>query len=90
MLDIERKPFPRGFGHSPALFAEVGDLLLEVFTDDGVPTWEVFEKTGEGGKLSPRALPTPSRQPERRRVSKGSSIERTIKGMELLANRTGR
>lgn len=75
MLDIEWKPLPRGLWTPPAPFAEAGDLLLKVFTDDGVPTWKVFKKTGKGanGRLSPRALPTPSRQPERRRFSKGAA-----------------
>ena len=34
----------------PAVFAEVGNLLLQAFTDDGVPTWEISKKTGERGE----------------------------------------
>jgi hypothetical protein len=33
---------------SPAVFVEAGNLLLEAFTDDGAPTWEISsKKTGE-------------------------------------------
>jgi hypothetical protein len=32
------------------LFAEVGGLLLQAFTDDGVPTWEISKKTEERGE----------------------------------------
>jgi hypothetical protein len=28
----------------------VGNLLLQAFTDDGVPTWEISKKTGEWGE----------------------------------------
>jgi hypothetical protein len=34
---------------TPAVFAEVGNLFLQAFTDDGVPTWEISKKTGERG-----------------------------------------
>jgi hypothetical protein len=36
-------------GAAPAVFAEVGHLLLQAFTDGGVPTWEIYRKTGEQG-----------------------------------------
>jgi hypothetical protein len=72
MADIEWKPLPTGLWTPPAVFAEVGNLLLQTITDDGVPTWEISKKRGNGanGTSSPRALPTPSRQPKRRRSSK--------------------
>src|SRR5258708_13134 len=47
MGDIEWKPLPTGLWTPPAVFAEVGNLLLQAFTDDGVPTWEISKKTGE-------------------------------------------
>jgi hypothetical protein len=50
MADIEWKPLPTGLWTPPAAFAEVGNLLLQAFTDDGVPTWEIFKKTGEQGE----------------------------------------
>lgn len=40
MGDIERKPLP-ALWPSPAEFADVGDLMLLVFTQDGAPTWQV-------------------------------------------------
>ena len=50
MADIEWKPLPTGLWTLPAAFAEVGNSLLQAFTDDGVPTWEIFKKTGERGE----------------------------------------
>ncbi len=50
MADIEWKPLPAGLWTPPAVFMEVGNLLLEVFTDDGVPTWEISETTREWGE----------------------------------------
>jgi hypothetical protein len=47
---IEWKPLPTGLWTPLAAFAEVGNLLLQAFTDDGVPTWEIFKKTGERGE----------------------------------------
>ena len=47
MGDIEWKPLPTGLWTPPAVFAEVGNLLLQAFTDDGVPTWEISKKTEE-------------------------------------------
>jgi hypothetical protein len=45
--DIEWKPLPTGLWTPPAVFAEVGNLLLEAFTDGGVPIWEISKKTEE-------------------------------------------
>jgi len=28
----------------------VGNLFLQAFTDDGVPTWEISKKSGERGE----------------------------------------
>jgi len=50
MADIDWKPLPTGLWTPPAVFAEVGNLLLLAFTDDGVPTWEISKKTGERGE----------------------------------------
>jgi hypothetical protein len=44
------KPLPTGLWTPPAVFVEVGNLLLQAFTDDGVPTWEISKKTGERGE----------------------------------------
>ena len=76
MADIDWKPLPTGLWTPPAVFAEVGNLFLQAFTDYGVPTWEISKKTGEraNGTSSQRALPTPSRRPKRRRSSKRSII----------------
>ena len=73
MADIEWKPLPTGLWTPTAVFAEVENLLLQTFTEDGVPTWEISKKregNGANGTSSPRAVPTPSRQPKRRRSSK--------------------
>ena len=50
MADIDWKPLPTGLWTPPAVYAEVGDLLLEVFTDDGVPTWKILKGTGKRGE----------------------------------------
>ena len=85
MDDIEWKPLPTGLWTPPAVFAEVGNLLLEAFTHGGVPTWEISKKTEEqaNGTSSPRALPTPSRRPKRRRFSKGEQHHENHKGHEI-------
>jgi hypothetical protein len=49
MADIEWQPLPAGLWTAPAAFAEVGHLLLQAFTDGGVPTWGIYKKTGEQG-----------------------------------------
>ena len=56
----------------PAVFAEVGNLLLQAFTDDGVPTWEISKKTGERGEWNVVAKGTADsfEAPKRRRSSK--------------------
>ena len=50
MADIDWKPLPTGLWTPPAVFAEVGNLFLQAFTDDGVPTWEISKKTEERGE----------------------------------------
>jgi hypothetical protein len=50
MADIEWKPLPAGLWTPPAVFAELGNLLLQAFTDDGVPTWEISKKRGKRGE----------------------------------------
>jgi tetratricopeptide (TPR) repeat protein len=49
-LEIEWKPLPVGLWTPPAVFVEAGNLLLQAFTDDGVPTWEISKKTGKRGE----------------------------------------
>jgi hypothetical protein len=50
MADIEWKPLPTGLWTSPAVFVEMGTLLLQAFTEDGVPTWEISKQRGERGE----------------------------------------
>ena len=50
MADIDWKPLPTGLWTPPAVFAEVGNLFLQAFTDHGVPTWEISKKTEERGE----------------------------------------
>src|ERR1019366_5698891 len=50
MADIEWKPLPAGLWTHPAVFAELENLLLQAFTDDGVPTWEISKKRGKRGE----------------------------------------
>ena len=50
MADVEWKPLPEGLWTPPAVFADVGNLCLQAFTDDGVPTWEICKKKGEGAE----------------------------------------
>jgi hypothetical protein len=40
MADVEWQPLP-ALWPEPAVWADVGELMLLVFTQDGVPTWEV-------------------------------------------------
>ena len=49
-MAIDWKPLPTGLWTPPAVFAEMGNLFLQAFTDDGVPTWEISKKTGERGE----------------------------------------
>src|SRR5215475_226070 len=50
MADIEWKPLPEGLWTPPAVFADVGNLCLQAFTHDGVPTWEICRKKGKRGE----------------------------------------
>jgi hypothetical protein len=50
MADIEWKALPEGLWTPPAVFADVGNLCLQAFTDDGVPTWEICKKKGRRGE----------------------------------------
>ena len=50
MADIEWKPLPEGLWTPPAVFADVGNLCLQAFTDDGLPNLGDLQeerKTGE-------------------------------------------
>jgi hypothetical protein len=44
MAEIEWKPLPP-LWPSPAEFADVGECMLLVFTQDSVPTWEVHRRS---------------------------------------------
>ena len=41
MSDTEWQPLPSPMWPGPAVWADVGDFTVLVFTEDGVPTWEV-------------------------------------------------
>ena len=41
MADREWQPLPSPMWPDPAVWADVGDFTLLVFTHHGVPTWEV-------------------------------------------------
>jgi hypothetical protein len=43
MADVERQPLP-ALWPEPAVWTDVGELILLVFTQDGVPTWGVSRK----------------------------------------------
>ena len=51
MGDIEWKPLPT-LWPSPAEFADVGELMLLVFTQDGVPIWEGPEYVNGGNRVA--------------------------------------
>ena len=44
MSDIEWQTLPSPMWGDPAVWTDVGDFTLLVFTQDGVPTWEVRHK----------------------------------------------
>ena len=41
MSELEWQPLPSPMWPDPAVFTDVGDFTLLVFTQNGVPTWEV-------------------------------------------------
>jgi hypothetical protein len=47
MADIEWQPLP-ALWPQPAVWSHVGELMLLVFTQDGVPTWEVSRRAKAG------------------------------------------
>jgi hypothetical protein len=47
MADIEWQPLPT-LWPGLAIWANVGELMLLVFTQDGVPTWEVSRRAKVG------------------------------------------
>src|SRR4029077_2731106 len=47
MADVEWQPLP-ALWPEPALWTDVGELMLLVFTQDGVPTWEVSRRAKVG------------------------------------------
>jgi len=48
VADIKWQPLP-ALWPSPAIWTDVGDFMLLVFTQDGVPTWEVRRRANLGG-----------------------------------------
>jgi hypothetical protein len=46
MADVERQPLP-ALWPEPAVWTDVGELILLVFTQDGVPTWGVSRKASQ-------------------------------------------
>jgi hypothetical protein len=47
MADVEWQPLP-ALWPEPAVWTDVGELMLLVFTQDGVPTWEVSRRAKAG------------------------------------------
>jgi hypothetical protein len=47
MADIEWRPLP-ALWPGPAVWTDVGEQMLLVFTQDGVPTWEVSRRAKVG------------------------------------------
>jgi hypothetical protein len=47
MADVEWRPLP-ALWPQPAVWTDVGELMLLVFTQDGVPTWEVIRRIKAG------------------------------------------
>ena len=45
--DVERQLLP-ALWPEPAVWTDVGELMLLVFTQDGVPTWEVNRRAKAG------------------------------------------
>jgi hypothetical protein len=48
MADLEWQPLPP-LWPAPAVWTDVGEFMLLVFTQDGVPTWEVSRTAKAGG-----------------------------------------
>jgi len=48
MADVEWRPLAT-LRPEPAVWTDVGELMLLVFTQDGVPTWEVSRRVKPGG-----------------------------------------
>jgi hypothetical protein len=48
MVGVEWKPLP-SLWPSPAVYTDVGEFMLLVFTQEGVPTWEVCLRGKAGG-----------------------------------------
>jgi hypothetical protein len=48
MADLEWQPLPPLWA-APAVWTDVGEFMLLVFAQDGVPTWEVSRRAKAGG-----------------------------------------
>jgi hypothetical protein len=48
MADLQWQPLPP-LWPAPAVRTDVGEFMLLVFTQDGVPTWEVSRRAKAGG-----------------------------------------
>lgn len=46
LAEIEWKELPTPMWPGPAAYADFGDLVLEVSSPEGVPTWELYRNTG--------------------------------------------
>jgi hypothetical protein len=68
MTESDWQPLPTPMWPTAAAWSDAGDFMLLVFTQDGVPTWEVH-----GGATAaiwaPPEPPTHSRRPRRLRCS---------------------
>ena len=51
MADIEWKPLPEGLWTPPAVFADVGNLCLQAFTDDGLPNLGDLQEERKTGRM---------------------------------------
>jgi hypothetical protein len=49
MADFEWQPLPP-LWPEPAVWTDVGEFMLLVFTQDGVPTWEVSRRAKSGSR----------------------------------------
>ena len=47
VADVEWQPLP-ALWPEPAVWTDVGELMLLVFTQDGLPTWEVNRRAKAG------------------------------------------
>src|ERR1700730_11801231 len=82
MADVEWQPLP-ALWPEPAVWTDVGELMLLVFTQDGVPTWEVSRRAEAGssrddlianGTADAHRQPTPIDSPQHLRSFSSASL----------------